>query len=77
MITRSSKNLLNKGKGAKGTEEPWVLDGIDLKPCDPSNGKTGASAAWLEKDNDLRITDNTASDLYFTFNNGELIPKPI
>ena len=77
MITRSNKNLLNKGRGANGSEPVWVLVGIDLKPCDPSNNKVASSEAWFEMGGDLQVKASPTTDDFFTYTNGDLIAKPI
>jgi hypothetical protein len=77
MITRSNRELLNKGKGATGNEAPWRIDGSDLKPCDPSNSKIASSTAWLESSRDLVPQINPTTDQFFAYSGGDLIPKPI
>lgn len=77
MHTRSGRQLLNKGKGASGTEQPWSLVAGDLRPSDPSNGFLASSSAWIESGNDLRIRDIPTTDTYFVVSGGDIIPKPI
>lgn len=79
MISRSNNQHLGNGKGAQGTEEPWVLDTestpFELAPCDPANSKRGHSPAWLETKNDLTIKDGAASDNNWTLSGEDLKPN--
>ena len=77
MRTRAGRELLNSGKGANGTEEPWSLDGVDLSPADPSDSRIAISSAWAESGNDLRPLSSPVSDTYFTYSGSDLTPNPI
>lgn len=68
MITRSGIELLGGGKGASGTEAPWVLAGSDLTPCDTGNGFRGVSSVWVEDDEngDITIVASPITNSLFT-----------
>jgi hypothetical protein len=68
VITRSGTELLGGGKGASGTEAPWVLAGSDLTPCDTGNGFRGVSSVWVEDDEngDITIVASPITNSLFT-----------